>query len=111
LPPRTVALRARWRAGESTPMPDLKADAAHDNTRWQPCLGPTLRRDRSNRNVSVQTLTQELHPGWTITIREHQPIELSDHTQRAAGSLRDGSDDIFADHSAVRLGAWNRRAK
>jgi len=37
-------------------------------------------------NLATRPIEQEFHPGWTITIREHQPIELSDHTHICAGS-------------------------
>jgi len=38
-------------------------------------------------NLATRPIEQEFHPGWTITIREHQPIELSDHTQPAYSAL------------------------
>ena len=31
-------------------------------------------------NLANQPIEHRFHPGWTITKRDHQPIELSDHT-------------------------------
>jgi len=40
-------------------------------------------------NLATRPIELQFHPGWTIAIREHRPIELTDHTQPGRG----GKDD------------------
>ncbi len=53
-------------------------------------------------DLATPPIEQEFHPGWTIKIREHQPIELSDHTQT-------GTSDTAIDRCCWRP-SWNHSA-